>query len=505
MKSRVKTVFFLLSLFCFLTSAAVVNAQYSVKINQIDTSNFPEIKAYISVVDDSNKPVKGLYESNFTITEDGVPGPVDFTVESMLRSGEPIAVVLAIDTSGSMKGQAMEHAREAALKFVEGLGDNDLAAVIDFNDKEHIISEFTSDKGSISRAIEGLDVAGTKTALYDAIYKALEMSSRPGLPFRKVIIVLSDGKDEGSVLTIDDGITKARDASIPIYTVGLGPNVDRKPLMRTSRLTGGESLFAPTSSDLIALYDAISEQLKNQYILTYNTTTILNDGLQHNLELSVSIGDSIFKNDRTFVSPSFAPPTATPTAWNWTWFWIAVAGLVVLIVILIIVIVTQRRKSRSRGAGEGEYSPDSDYMDESMTVTGPAAGEAEEGRRTMRGAVAGGAYPADKTVIMKAEEFLTAWIEITKGPDKGKSFNLEEERTKIGRTGANNVSLSDDTISREHAVIDNEDGKYRVTDLASTNGTFVDGKKVSTRVVKDGDKIGFGDTEAIIRIVKSKG
>ncbi|MBN1574101.1 MAG: VWA domain-containing protein [Deltaproteobacteria bacterium] len=500
MKNRVKTAFFLLSLFCFLTSAVTVKAEYSVKINQIDTSKFPEIKAYISVVDDSNKPVKGLFESNFTITEDGIPGPTNFTVESMLRSGEPIAVVLAIDTSGSMKGQAMEHAREAALKFVEGLGDNDLAAVVDFNDKEHIISEFTSDKESLKRAIEGLDVAGTKTALYDAIYKALEIGSRPGLPFRKVIIILSDGKDEGSVLTIDDGITRAKDSSIPVYTIGLGPNVDRKPLMRVSRLTGGEALFAPTSSDLVTLYDAISEQLKNQYILTYVTTALTGDGLQHTLGLSVSIGDSIFKDDRTFISPKVSPPT---TAWNWTWFWIAVAGLVVLIIILIIVIVSQKRKSKGEGAEAGEYPPDSDVMDDSMTVTGLAAGGVEEGRRTMRGT--GAAYPADKTVIMKAEEFLTAWIEITKGPDKGKSFNLKEERTKIGRTGANDISLSDDTISREHAVIDNEDGRYRLTDLASTNGTFVDGKKVSTRVIKDSDKIGFGDTEAIIRIVKSKG
>jgi hypothetical protein len=180
------------------------------------------------------------------------------------------------------------------------------------------------------------------------------------------------------------------------------------------------------------------------------------------------------------------------------WLWIAIAVLVIMIVALIVVVVTQMGKSKAAGAGAGAYPPESATVAEPMTMTDSM----EEGRRTVRGAAA---YPADKTVIMRAEEFLTAWIEITKGPDKGKSFNLSEERTKIGRTGANDISLSDDTISREHAVIDNEDGKYRLTDLASTNGTFVEGKKISTRVIKDGDKIGFGDTEAVIRTVKTKG
>lgn len=492
MKLNLKTALFLFLLFAFFLSSGVARAEYSVKINQIDTSRFPEIKAYISVVDDGNKPVKGLFENNFAITEDGTPGPTELTVQSMLLSGEPIAVVLAIDTSGSMKGKAMENARAAALKFVEGLGENDLAAVIDFNDKEHIISEFTSDKESLSRAIEGLDVAGTKTALYDAIYKALEMSSRPGLPFRKVVIVLSDGKDEGSALTIDDGIKKAQLSSIPVYTIGLGPNVDSQPLTRISRLTGGNSLFVPTSTDLVALYDAISEQLKNQYILTYVTTALIGDGQQHNLGLSVTIGDSLFKDERTFIAPRVSEVSTG------IWLWIAIAVLVIMIIALIIVVVTQMGKSRGEGAEAGAYPPESATMAEPMTMTDSM----EEGRRTVRGAAA---YPADKTVIMKAEEFLTAWIEITKGPDKGKSFNLNEERTKIGRTGANDVSLSDDTISREHAVIDNEDGKYRLTDLASTNGTFAAGKKISTKVIRDGDKIGFGDTEAVLRTVKTKG
>lgn len=496
MKFNLKTMLFFFLLFTFLVSAGVVRAEYNVKINQVDTSGFPEIKAYISVVDDGNKPVKGLFENNFSITEDGVPGPTDFSVQSMLLSGEPIAVVLAIDTSGSMRGKAMDNARAAALKFVEGLGENDLAAVIDFNDREHIISEFTSDKGSLSRAIEGLDVAGTKTALYDAVYKALEMSSRPGLPFRKVVIVLSDGKDEGSALTIDDGIKKAQLSSIPVYTIGLGPNVDSQPLTRVSRLTGGNSLFVPTSTDLVALYDAISEQLKNQYILTYVTTAIAGDGQQHNMGLSVTIGDSILKDERIFTAPRV---TEVATG---MWLWIAIAILVIMIIVLIIVMVTQIGKSKGEGAEAEAYPPESATVAESMTMTDSIAGGDEEGRQTLRGAAQ---YPADKTVIMRAEEFLTAWIEITKGPDKGKSFNLKEERTKIGRTGANDISLSDDTISREHAVIDNEEGKYRLTDLASTNGTFVGGKKISTRVIKDGDKIGFGDTEAVVRAVKSKG
>ena len=494
MKRLIKVMSVFLFIFSFLVSAAAVKAGYSVKVNQIDTANFPEIRAYVSVVDDTSKPVTDLSKNYFAVTEDGASGPADFKIESMLLSGEPIAVVLAIDTSGSTRGKVIKHAREAALKFVEGLGENDLVAIVDFNDQEHIISEFTSDKETLSKAILGLDVAGTKTTLYDAIYKALEMGSRPALPFRRVVIVLTDGKDEGSALTIDDGITKAQVSNIPVYTIGLGSKVDKQTLKRISRLTGGTFLFASTSADLATLYDMISEQLKNQYILTYISNSISGDGQQHTLGLSVTIGESIFKDERIFTAPKVTAVTLG------TWLWLAIIGLIIMIIILIIVVT----RTRKPGGAKGEYSPGSATISESMTIVDSEIGSDETGRQTIKRE--GGAHPPDKTIIMKAvsEGLFVAWIEITKGPDKGKSFNLKEERTKIGRSGACEISLSDDTISREQAVIVNEDGKYRLTDLASSNGTFVDGKKITTRVIKDGDKIGFGNTEAVLKTVKGK-
>jgi VWFA-related protein len=495
MKRLIKVMTVFLFAFTLLVSATAVKAEYSVKINQIDTTNFPEIKAYVSIVDDTSKPVKSLLENYFNVMEDGAPGPTDFKIESMLLSGEPIAVVLAIDTSGSARGKVIKHAREAAFEFVEGLGENDLVAIVDFNDQEHIISEFTSDKETLKKAIEGLKVSGTRTTLYDAIYKSLEMASRPALPFRRVVIVLSDGKDEGSALTISDGIAKAQASNIPVYTIGLGSKVDNKPLARISRLTGGISLLAPTSADLATLYDMISEQLKNQYILTYVSSSINGDGQQHTLGLSVDIGDSIFKDERVFTAPK---TTATTMG---TWIWIAVVVLIIMIIILIIVVVTRTRAS---GGLKGESSPGSATISESMTIIDSEMGGDETVMQSIRRE--GGAHPPDKTIIMKGmgEDFVSAWIEITKGPDKGKSFNLKEERTKIGRSGACEISLYDDTISREQAVIVNEDGKYRLTDLASANGTFVDGKKITTRVIKDGDKIGFGNTEVVLKTVKSK-
>ena len=495
MKRLIKVMSVSLFVFTFLVSATAAKAGYSVKINQIDTANFPEIKAYISIVDDTSNPVKGLLESHFDVMEDGAPGPMDFRIESMLLSEEPIAVVLAIDTSGSARGKVIKHAREAALKFVEGLGENDLVAIVDFNDQEHIISEFTSDKETLKKAIEGLKVGGTKTTLYDAIYKALEMASRPALPFRRVVIVLSDGKDEGSALTISDVINKAQASNILVYTIGLGSKVDNQPLTRISRLTGGTFLFTSTSAELANLYDRISEQLKNQYILTYVSSSIVGDGQQHILGLSVAIGNLIFKDEMEFTAPK---TTATTMR---TWLWIAIAILIIMIIILIIVVMTRTRTS---GGFKEESSLGSATVSESMTIMDSEMGGDETVMQSIKRE--GGAHPPDKTIIMKGmgEDFVSAWIEITKGPDKGKSFNLKEERTKIGRSGACEVSLSDDTISREQAVIVNEDGKYRLTDLASSNGTFVDGKKITTRVIKDGDKIGFGNTEVVLKTVKSK-
>lgn len=89
-----------------------------------------------------------------------------------------------------------------------------------------------------------------------------------------------------------------------------------------------------------------------------------------------------------------------------------------------------------------------------------------------------------------------AWLVIRNGDFAGTSYSLTSDETLIGRNPTTDITLLDDGISREHTVIlfDESDGTFTIEDLQSTNGTKVNGKRVRSATLSDGDEIQIGHT-----------
>lgn len=85
---------------------------------------------------------------------------------------------------------------------------------------------------------------------------------------------------------------------------------------------------------------------------------------------------------------------------------------------------------------------------------------------------------------------------ICNGGFEGMTYELGAEETLIGRNPTTDITLLDEGISREHALIlyDGEDARYTIEDLQSTNGTKVNGKRVRSAVLEDGDELQIGHT-----------
>lgn len=96
---------------------------------------------------------------------------------------------------------------------------------------------------------------------------------------------------------------------------------------------------------------------------------------------------------------------------------------------------------------------------------------------------------------MGGAKFL-AHLVIRNGEFAGTSYVLEEQETIIGRNPTTNITLLDEGISREHALIlrDEDEGLYTIEDLQSTNGTKVNGKRIRTAELTHGDEIQIGRT-----------
>ncbi len=238
--------------------------------NQIDASSLPTIKSYVSVTDNTGNPISGLTSSNFTVTENSaVRTPI--TVTTAGGTGSTISVALVIDKSGSMAGQPLTDAQTAANSFVNNMQTNDKGAVISFDDIITVNLGFTTDKTALKNAINSI-VSGNNTAIYDALYQAVDLTKlQTG---RKAVILMTDGADNSSTHSMTDAISYAILNSIPVYTIGLGITAgssSETSLQQIASQTGGKYYLAPSSSQLLSIYQSLSQQLNNQYLVTYTS------------------------------------------------------------------------------------------------------------------------------------------------------------------------------------------------------------------------------------------
>lgn len=283
--------------FVFVLVPSAVFAGAVLTLNQINIERFPEIRIYLTAADERGTPLKGLTVSNFSVQEDGTTARVR-GVFPLERGEEPLAVVLAIDRSGSMRGKPIRDALQAAQNFVGEMREIDRVGVVSFDDHVTVITRLNSDKGPLLKAIERITV-GEDTALNDAIVKALGLLS----PFtgRRAVVVLTDGKENRSTASRKETISKAVELGVPVITVGLGEEVDANALESIAGRSGGRAFFAQESGELPNLYRAIARQLINQYRIILKSGKSLDSGW-HRLRVQLKTAKGKTEVERLYLA-----------------------------------------------------------------------------------------------------------------------------------------------------------------------------------------------------------
>jgi len=262
--------------------------------------------------DAEGRPVKNLRQADFKVFVDGVEQPLSFfQVERRSGQPRPVAVVFALDISGSMTPEEMERLRGALNAFSTKLSDHSaMYAVMSFGMSVKVLQKFTSEPDKLDRAFDRIarEPNGLSTHTYDAVDDAIRMlvrqapRTRQRQLMKRAVLVVTDGFPVGDTVSARTVIERANTADASIYVVTL-PSYSRMvasasqdPLPTPldvsglAELTGGRSVYAE-ENNYDALFRALAEEVTSAYVLAfYPAEQKRRDGQFHNIRVEGPAG-----------------------------------------------------------------------------------------------------------------------------------------------------------------------------------------------------------------------
>jgi Ca-activated chloride channel family protein len=257
----------------------------------------------VTVLDGNGKFMRGLKAGDFKLFVDGREQPIS----TFSREETPFAAAMLLDTSGSME-ERMMLARSAAIRFLEHLRIDDVAAVYRFDSEIYRVQEFSSNRDLEDFAF-GLKAKGM-TSLNDAIKKAAEELGVRN-ENRRAIVVISDGADTKSSASAETALQAALAANATIYAVDMSSTVgatsrnlaNAAVLRNFASKSGGRYVTSPGGQAMRDAFTEIAEELSNQYTLVYAPPESAKDGKWHKLEVKLSRPEAVVRTRKGYQAP----------------------------------------------------------------------------------------------------------------------------------------------------------------------------------------------------------
>lgn len=255
----------------------------------------------VTVLDKNGKFVTGLKSGDFQISEDGVAQKIAaFSAEET-----PFAAAILLDTSGSMESR-LTLGRSAAIRFLDGLREQDVASVYSFDIKVEQWGDFSPGRDLPPR-VYGLRTK-TMTALNDAVVRAAEDLAKREEK-RRAIVVLSDGGENSSRASSDKALDRASLAAATIYAVNMsepGPKRDLAAagtLRNLAEKSGGRYIDTPGGLQLRDSFASIAEELGHQYTISYRPSNRARDGKWRKVDVKPTKPDVNVRTRKGYRAP----------------------------------------------------------------------------------------------------------------------------------------------------------------------------------------------------------
>jgi VWFA-related protein len=274
---------------------------YSIKVD------VPLVNLDVLVTTKDGQFIPNLKKDNFKIFEDGQPQ----TISNFNQSAAPITAVLLVEYA-STNYNYMYEALNASYNFAATLKPDDWIAVVSYDMRPQILTDFTQDKRAVLGALNTLRIPGfSERNLFDALYDTIDRIEN--LEGRKYIILVSTGRDTFSKLNLDQILKKLKTTqNITIYAVSIGRALREMMEARMgtggglittdwlqadnqmntfAHMTGGRAYFPRFDGELPEIFHDIGSDIRNQYTIAYHPTNPKLDGSYRKLKVELVAPD----------------------------------------------------------------------------------------------------------------------------------------------------------------------------------------------------------------------
>ena len=248
---------------------------------------------HTTVIDKNGRLVTNLTKDAFQVSENGF----EQEIRIFKREDVPVSMGLIIDNSGSMRDRRAK-VEAAALALVKDSNPQDEVFIVNFNDEAFLDNphgkDFTSDVKEMEEALTRIDSRGG-TAMRDAIRMSIDHLKEKSHKDKKVIVVVTDGNDNASVVSLENLVKAAQQSEVLIYTVGLLGDEERREAQRAKRAlsalataTGGDTYEPKELADVERIAHQVARDIRNQYTIGYSPTNARLDGTYRTIKVTVN-------------------------------------------------------------------------------------------------------------------------------------------------------------------------------------------------------------------------
>lgn len=437
-----------------LAFAAPASGVSRVELHALQLLTPDKVRAQVSVRDDRGKAVYNLTARDFSIRRE-ILGEKSRSlavseVKAVAGDDDALAVVLCVDSSGSMK-KWMSPARQTALRVLDVLRERDQVALIEFNVAPRVLLHFTTEKTVARAVVKRLQAKSGNTALLDALDSGRALFSPVRTP-RRALILISDGGDNASALRAQEVALLATHSDLPpifawsVRDDAVSGNASQTALQSLCAQSGGRWFSSRAASTLPALRAALEHLRRDSYQLTFaapprgtgeNVIAVGAISSSQNSTSSTQSGENavggsgnvVFSATRRLQAAPPLPPDTRPL-----WSRARLLALLLGCAALCVFVGLARRKT----------------------------------------------FPHE------------AYLRDCSGEQR--RYALKAQGAVLGRGREADIQIDDEEISRRHSRFSLVDNAWMISDLGSTNGVLLNGQRVQSARLKEGDRIQIGNT-----------